>query len=168
MKLEFEDNDYYLVDDNNDTIATTDKIFLKVDGVVNKLSRENCDEVYGDGEVYVDEYAEEWKFDERIGFRDGFNKAMELMVDNKFNDNHIVDAFMAGHLRGMSTDMGEDNPHPICSEYLNSIQQPTEIDVEIVTEPYVKYVSRSLHSVYPPLGIQNKLDKDGCLILKKK
>ena len=88
MKLEFEDNDYYLVDDNNDTIATTDKIFLKVDGVVNKLSRENCDEIFGKG------------------------------------------------------------------------------DVEIVTEPYVKYVSRSLYTVYPPLGVQNKLDKDGCLILK--
>lgn len=88
MKLEFEDNDYYLVDDNNVTIATTDKIFLKVDGVVNKLSRENCNEIFGKG------------------------------------------------------------------------------DVEIVTEPYVKYVSQSLHTVYPPLGIQNKLDEDGCLILK--
>lgn len=88
MKLEFEDNDYYLVDDNNDTIATTDKIFLKVDGVVNKLSRENCNEIFGKG------------------------------------------------------------------------------DVEIVTEPYVKYVSRSLETIYPPLGIRNKLDKDGCVILK--
>lgn len=90
MELQFEFGDYYLVDENDNTIATTDKIMLKVDGSIDKLSKENCDEVYGKGEV------------------------------------------------------------------------------EIVTEPYVKYVSRSLETVYPPLGIQNKLDKDGCLILKKK
>ena len=90
MELQFEFGDYYLVDENDNTIATTDKIMLKVDGSIDKLSKENCDGVYGKGEV------------------------------------------------------------------------------EIVTEPYVKYVSRSLETVYPPLGIQNKLDKDGCLILKKK
>ena len=89
MELQFEDNDYYLVDENNNTIATTDKIFLKVDGSVKKLSKENCDEVFGDG------------------------------------------------------------------------------GVEIVTEPYVKYVSRTGNTVYPPLGIRNKLDENGCLILKK-
>ena len=91
---------------------------------------------------------------------------IELMGNKKYTDDDIVDAYMAGHIRGMSTDMGEDNKHPICSEYLNSLKK-TEWDVEIVTEPYVKYVSRSLHSVYPPLGIQNKLDKDGCLILRR-
>jgi hypothetical protein len=91
---------------------------------------------------------------------------IELMGNKMYTDDDIVDAYMAGHIRGMSTDMGEDNIHPICSEYLNSLKK-TEWDVEIVTEPYVKYVSRSLHSVYPPLGIQNKLDKDGCLILRR-
>ena len=89
MILQFEDNDYYLVDENDNTIATTDKIFLKVDGSVKKLSKENCDEVFGDG------------------------------------------------------------------------------GVEIVTEPYVKYVSRSLQTIYPPLGVRNKLDENGCIILKK-
>lgn len=91
---------------------------------------------------------------------------IELMGNKMYTDDDIVDAYMAGHIRGMSTDMGEDNKHPICSEYLNSLKK-TEWDVEIVTEPYVKYVSRSLHSVYPPLGIRNKLDKDGCLILRR-
>jgi hypothetical protein len=90
MELQFEFGDYYLVDENDNTIATTDKIMLKFDGSIDKLSKENCDEVYGKGEV------------------------------------------------------------------------------EIVTERYVKYVSRSLETVYPTGGIQNKLDKDGCLILKKK
>lgn len=89
MELQFEFGDYYLVDENDNTIATTDKIMLKVDGSIDKLSKENCDEVYGS-------------------------------------------------------------------------------EVEIVTEPYVKYVSRSLETVYPPLGKRNKLDENGCLILKKK
>jgi len=88
MKLEFEDNDYYLVDDNNDTIATTDKIMLKVDGSIDKLSKENCDEVYGKGEV------------------------------------------------------------------------------EIVTERYVKYVSKSLETIFPTGGVRNKLDENYCIILK--
>ena len=89
MVLQFEDNDYYLMDGDN-TIATTDKIMLKVDGSIDKLSKENCDEVYGKGEV------------------------------------------------------------------------------EIVTEPYVKYVSPSLQTVYPPLGKRNKLDENGCVILINK
>jgi hypothetical protein len=88
MELQLEFGDYYLVDENDNTIATTDKIMLKVDGSIEKLSKENCDEVYGS-------------------------------------------------------------------------------EVEIVTEPYVKYVSRSLDTVYPPLGKRNKLDENGCIILKK-
>ena len=88
MELQFEFGDYYLVDENDNTIATTDKIMLKVDGSIDKLYKENCDEVYGS-------------------------------------------------------------------------------EVEIVTEPYVKYVSRSLETVYPPLGKRNKLDENGCIILKK-
>jgi hypothetical protein len=39
-----------------------------------------------------------------------------------------------------------------------------EWDVEIVTELYVKHPNSM---VYPQLGIQNKLDSNGCLILKK-
>jgi hypothetical protein len=90
MELQLEFGDYYLVDENDNTIATTDKIMLKVDGSIDKLSKENCDEVYGKGEV------------------------------------------------------------------------------EIVTEPYVKYVSRSLETIYPPLGKRNKLDENYCIILKNK
>jgi hypothetical protein len=47
MELQLDFGDYYLVDENDNTIATTDKIMLKVDGSIKKLSKENCDEVYG-------------------------------------------------------------------------------------------------------------------------
>ena len=89
MKLELEDNEYYLVE-NNQTIATTDKLLLKEDPYMKKLSRKNCDNI----------------------------------INN----------------------------------------QPIEIE----TEPYVKYVSPYLETIYPPLGERNKLDENGCLILKKR
>ena len=90
MELQLDFGDYYLVDENDNTIATTDKIMLKVDGSIRRLSKENCDEVYGKG------------------------------------------------------------------------------DVEIVTERYVKYVPKSLETIYPTGGVRNKLDENGCVILKKK
>ena len=44
--LQFEDNEYYLVDGNtNDTIATTDKVLLKEDGYMGKLSPKNCEAI---------------------------------------------------------------------------------------------------------------------------
>ena len=44
FELQFEDNEYYLVDGNsNDTIASTDKVLLKeYDGYMKKLSLKNC------------------------------------------------------------------------------------------------------------------------------
>jgi hypothetical protein len=47
MELQLEFGDYYLMDENDNTIATTDKIMLKVDGSIKKLCKENCDDVYG-------------------------------------------------------------------------------------------------------------------------
>jgi hypothetical protein len=49
FELQFEDNEYYLVNGNtNDTVATTDKVLLKeYDGYMKKLSKENCDEIFG-------------------------------------------------------------------------------------------------------------------------
>jgi len=40
--------------------------------------------------------------------------------------------------------------------------------VEIVTERYVKYVPKSLETIYPTGGIRNKLDENYCIILKNK
>lgn len=117
------------------------------------LSLKNCQAIENgyDLEDLTDEYAEEWKFDERIGFRDGVKK---------YTDDDIVDAYMAGHIRGMSVNMGEYNIHPICSEYLNSLQQ-TEWDVEIVMDRIPADRAPNGWDEFP------KLDDDGCLILTK-
>jgi len=49
-----------------------------------------------------------------------------------------------------------------------SLQQPTEIEVEFEMENYVKYVPKSLETVYPTGGVRPILNENGCLILKKK
>ena len=171
-------NNIYTLMDGDKMIASSDSDF-QTDYEVMKLSKENCDEIFevidveklacDECHIHIDAYKfiqtlksgkslNEIVFEAKVGgYIMGFNKAMELMGDNKFNDNHIVDAFMAGHLRGMNTDMGEDNTHPICSEYLNSLQQPTEIDVEIVMD----ICGDKVYAVPEP-----ELNENGCLILK--
>jgi hypothetical protein len=193
IKTELEDyhmGHYFLNDTNYYAIGSTDFGWCKTSAGIPKykLSKENCDEIFGVvdvGALALEEcnntdplrldsvkYKQDPYF--RIGYLKGYNKAMELMGNNKFNDNNIVDAFMAGHLRGMSTDMGEDNTHPICSEYLNSLQQPTEIEVEIkliCPHPSDTYVCGMEYGCDAD-GCNHPeqipyLDKTGCLILKR-
>lgn len=135
-------------------IASTSGMYLD-----NKLSKQNCDEIFGvvDVEKYVDEYAAEWEYNERIGFRDGFNKAMELNKDKLFNEDQMRMAY------GRQFD---------CSigEFIQSLQQPTEIEVEIEMEciqcqewGYVSECRKDCNKKF----LQPKLDSEGCLILKK-
>ena len=84
---------------------------------------------------------------------------IELMGNKMYTDDDIVDAYMAGHIRGMSTDMGEDNKHPICSEYLNSLQK-TEWDVEVEQELIQS-------SIQGDAIWELKKDTDDCLILRR-
>jgi hypothetical protein len=43
-----------------------------------------------------------------------------------------------------------------------------EIEVDVEMENYVKYVPKSLETVYPTGGVRPRLDENKCLILKKK
>lgn len=46
MKLQFEENEYYLMKDGEDlAIATTDESFIKELGA-ERLSKKNCDDIY--------------------------------------------------------------------------------------------------------------------------
>jgi hypothetical protein len=185
MELQFEDNEYYLVDENNDTIATTDKILLKeYDGYMKKLSKENCDDIFGvvDVEILSDEYSHDsiwfnkrgtynnqefFEFIAKKSFTDGFNKAMELNKDKLFTVEDIMKAFEAGY----ETLESEKTYNEHYDILIQSLQQPTEIEVDIKMEPC--YYDQSLgafstsYTEDKPVE-QPKLDKDGCLILKKK
>jgi hypothetical protein len=133
-----------------------------------KLSIANCDEIFG--VVDVEKLAEEFVNDlqvasetvnraVKLGYEEGFNKAIELNKDKVFTIEDIRKAYQQGeedsYLKGGLTKTKEDN-------YIQSIQQPTEIEVgiEMVKTP-VKMPGIMVFTKAP------KLDSEGCLILKK-
>jgi hypothetical protein len=142
-----------------------------------KLSKQNCDEIFGvvDVEKYVDEYAAEWKYTERIGFRDGFNKAMELNKDKVFTLEDMRNSLLKLVSEISCTDGVLDGKSPYeaslwINNYIQSLQQPIEVEVEIKMEPCfyddsLGGFSTSYTEDKPKE--QPKLDSDGCLILKK-
>jgi hypothetical protein len=124
-----------------------------------KLSKQNCDEIFGvvDVEKYVDEYDAEWKYTERIGFRDGFNKAMELNKDKVFTEQNLREAYSRGILGGDS----------VVDRYIKALQ-PTEIEVEIEMESMnIDEIREQGKGFLHGNTKKPKLDENGCLILKK-
>ena len=148
-KLNKVDNGYVLLVDNIMYATNNDK-----------LSKENCDELFGvvDINSEVEAIVKTICPDDRgkdviygTGMAVGiqcFNKAMELNKDKVFTLEDMKNAFYNGW-----NYKGEDYQYPkAIKEYLQHLQQPTEIDVEIVTETreWIK-----------------KLDSEGNLILRK-
>jgi len=159
-KLNKVDNGYVLLVDN--IMYATDN---------DKLSQSNCDEIFGI--VDVNKLAEEWVFDKNGhkwsnndnsagdnygSYKEGFNKAMELNKDRLFTIEDMKRAYL------------ESNKYEWFGDLIKSIQQPTEIEVEIKMEPCfyddsLGGFSTSYTEDKPKE--QPKLDSDGCLILKK-
>ena len=148
------------------TLGTTNS-----QGELGKLSKQNCDEIFG--VVDVDKLAEEYCTYEpknakelrdvnliKLGFRDGFNKAMELNKDKVFTLGQLITAMDMARVM-------VDGKYANSGEYIyNFIQQPTEIEVEIEMEDLMTFASmpkEGENRVYE----QPKLDSEGCLILKK-
>jgi hypothetical protein len=151
-KLNKVDNGYVLLVDN--IMYATDN---------DKLSKENCDEIFG--VVDVEKLAE---LDYRIGleeyiptpathiqsFKSGFNKAMELNKDKLFTEDDVNLAFV----------LGKNNDESRINKLINSRLQPTEIKVEIEMEDIIQLKKRAggLTNMGKP-----KLDSNGNLILRK-
>jgi hypothetical protein len=144
-------------------IANTDGMYVK-----HRLSKENCDEIFGvvDVEKLASEYAKEAndisvKYGVKVlgdnnstPFKDGFNKATELNKDKLFTLEDVKFAWLQGEIGELSF-----------SDIIQSLQQPTEIEVEIEMELVsdgLDEMAQLQHKRVP------KLDENGCLILKKK
>ena len=162
FELQFEDNEYYLVDGNsNDTVATTDKVLLKeYDGYMKKLSFINCEAIANGYDLndIINENCDKWNTEKANGIEIGFQKALEILGDKKFSEDDLDKVIeMSRDIRYITYSI---------DDIIQSLQQ-TEWDVEIVIEcGEVKQCECSSNENC--LNPQPKLDEDGCLILKKK
>jgi len=157
---------------NGWTIGSTDHEYVsnhKGEQIVYKLSKQNCDEIFG--VVNVENLAEDHPLEvsnasHGFGIKDGivygFNKAMELNKDKVFTLEELRYAFYTGMKHG--SEGGIMFGKALADEYVQSIQQPTEIEVEIeVTKSDdIKSVEKDWYKIGEP-----KLDENGCLILKR-
>jgi hypothetical protein len=166
--------EYKLYGEDNSCIATTQ------DSPHKRLSKENCDEIFeifDAGKLareYVDSHPDDFQYtsdeywNSQVDFKNGFNKAMELNKDKLFTVEDIKKAFNAGWVQRHNE---EGSHYENMETLIQSLQQPTEIEIEIVT--HVDLAATPTDSRHPDayLGTDTGipfLDENGCLILKKK
>jgi hypothetical protein len=161
---------------NSDTywLTVDGKLFADTEGgplmaITNKLSVKNCIDIKNgyDLDKLAYDFAKYHSIyptaqdDTEYGFKNGFNKAIEMNKDKVFTLEDMRKAYFDGY-----NDKEENR-------YFNpskSLQQQIEIDVEIKMEPC--FYDQSLggfstsYTEDKPKE-QPKLDEDGCLILKK-
>jgi hypothetical protein len=178
-------NEYLLRDSEEEALAITHG---SVRG--RKLSHKNCDEIFGvvdveklaGQEVFQEYYdwggevfSEDYLISKRLHFIEGFNKAMELNGDKLFTLEDMLNAYMEGTNDGaqfeslMDYDSEDfDEAHEFAEEaekeFRESLQQPTEIEVEIEMETCSM---NPLDLDCDEIIERPKLDSEGCLILKK-
>lgn len=130
-----------------------------------QLSRQNCNSLFGivDVEKLANEYVSNFKDyngTSDVDFMVGFLKAMELNKDKLFTVEDL-DNFRKFQIQ-------EQNFSKSCLDvWLKSLQQPTEIDVEIVMEEKSYSYLVTIGEV-KTTRLEPKLDSEGCLILKNK
>jgi hypothetical protein len=133
-----------------------------------KLSKQNCDKIFGVTDV--EKLAMGYDLYEKINFvgqtrayKAGFNKAMELNKDKVFTLEDMRKA-----MDWIITQYFEFHEQPSTGRrehYLQLLQQPIAIEVEIETETKVwEFIS---NGEFESFEIIPKLDSNGCLILKK-
>lgn len=140
-------NDHYDLFEKTRFISTTDC----EKGTSNKLSKKNCDELFGivDVEKLTDELkiGTTWKSLEHLvkrGIIIGFNKKAELDKDKLFGVKEVVE--LCKILLSNPIEKCGKTYQELTDNYIQSLQQPKEI--EVTFDPEEK-------------------DSDGCLILKK-
>jgi hypothetical protein len=162
-KLIKDHQEYMLINDERFVIATTDASILEATDKM-KLSKQNCDEIFG--VIDVEEIADRHTFGQRNhewkAYIAGFNKNAELNKDKLFTLEDVKKAYIQGKHGGKTQAYVEFD------DYIQSLQQPTEIEVEIemkCLDPTCDGINRK--GICIP-GDKPKLDSEGCIILTKK
>jgi len=165
-------NEYLLKDLNGEVLAITNG---STEG--RKLSKQNCDEIFG--AVDINKLAEEYVIDEsylpvykeecKRAYINGYKAAIELNKDKVFTLEDIIKAWDAGVMSRSIISMfnGELYKNKLKQHrdaYIQSLQQTTEIEVEIEMET----ASLNPHDLICEEIVERpKLDSEGCIILTK-
>jgi hypothetical protein len=178
-KLIKKEDDFYSLRVNRIVMATSNGMLVDY-----KLSKQNCDEIFGVVDIGVLALEEcnntdplrldsvKYKQDPyfRIGYLKGYNKAMELN-DKLFTVEDIKKAIAFGwDYEGLTKEemierynfkLEYDNSYAEDTDtFIQSLQQPTEIEVEIEQVLIQSSIDGEAKWKY-------RLDENGCLILKK-
>ena len=163
-------NDIYTLLGEDNKMIASDDIDFQSDYKIGKLSKKNCDEIFG--VVDVDKLTNDLPYamgvtrkDQKQIWMGGFNKAIELNKDKLFTIEDMRKALITMQVSHNVIRTTEDR-----EELIQSLRQPTEIDVEVV---YQRACCSDNHTcgdqdncmictqTYPTLAA------DGCLILKR-
>lgn len=161
------DYDYFLLSRTKNSEAVQASL-IPDDEFEQKLSKQNCDEIFGI--IDIDKLADYHfsMFGNEVissthSFKVGFNKAIEFNKDKLFTLADIKEVIKKARLLArLKEDYGYDEYMFDEEDIIQSLQQPDEIEVEIVTRPFTN--AYESHTV---IGREPKLDENGCLILKK-
>jgi len=152
---------YFIANNDGTTFATTDEWYFSKTKGCYKLSKQNCESLFG--VVDVEKLAKEYvkissvEFD---AFKAGFNKAMELNKGKVFTEKDLRKAIklaQSNEINDKGWVWGDE-------EIIQSLQQPTEIEVVIEMETISDGLDEMAQPQYAKVP---KLDSEGCLILKK-
>jgi hypothetical protein len=143
-----------------------------------KLSKQNCDEIFG--VVDIDKLAKEetrkylpgcpenimnFIAHERF-FKIAFEQALELNKDKLFTVEDIANAINKAREGIVITRISEWETEKEFeyteSEIIQSLQQPTEIEVEFEMEVVPVHNGITTHE-----GLIHKVDENGCIVLRK-
>ena len=151
------------------------KIAATIPGCNSKLSIKNCEAIANGYDLDELAFTSIKGYDNPIyisaafiHFKEGFQKALEILSDKKFSEEDVINAFHTGRLyQGREGDTTID-------DYFKSLQQ-TEWDVEIVLEYIGKCHGNNDNGCFQDspghdcgcFEKKPKLDSNGCLILKR-
>lgn len=168
-KLIKENNFYKLIQNNTILVKISTNESINIHYSFGKLSLKNCQLVERDYDLenMADFYGAkakgslDFKLGANKGFEDGFQKALEILSDNKYSEENIEEAFAFGQLNQLHNQKYFSGS----KAYIQSLQQ-TEWNVIIKTTCDGMVTGLCMPEVCD-CNIIPKLDADGCLILKR-
>lgn len=162
--------EYKLYGEDDSCIATTQESPHK------RLSKQNCDEIFG--VINIIDLAERNSKHSEEDYIEGFNKAVELNKDKLFTVEDVRKAMSIGLSIGYGRQFEIENKSVEIDSYIQSLQKPTEIEVEIEMESYgycegcikagIWHCAHADTCGYAETRERQKLDANVCLILKKR